>query len=665
MGKLVGWSDRHQYALGEVSPAPPEYRANNSSRRRIAIFFTVFLVGCALSSAYAIFRPAEYRAAARLEIVPGLSSPSEGASAGPRSALAENGRKSFLTEVQVLVSRPVLEKVVARLGNSDDVSKDLGTDPVQGLGRMLSTESVEGTQVVRVQAQGTNPELLPRLVNTLTDVYREHLAAAYKQSVGTGNTQLRDETHILDQQVAAKRQEVEAFRGRYDIVSAERDENQLLSTVKGLGESLNDANTDVATAEGHLRAVRNAIAAGEVLGGAKNNPTLADIEKRGSQLREQLHELELRFTPQYLDLDPAAKALRGRLANLDQQMGSERAAGQRAALAEAQQQLTSAREAAERLQQQLNGNKQAAQAFAARLNEYKAMQEDLGHLEQLHRGAIERLAQLEASEAENAPRVEVLEAATVPHEPLYPPYLLAGIGAAASLVLGIFAVRFVEFFARPEPAFLQPFWPRPLTREAVTAQRPLLTAEPMQLPAPDAPLRQLTDAEIAALLQAANDEGRLLMVALFTGLTVEEILGLRWEGLDLDAGTIEVPGRSARILHLREPLRDLISARRAAQHPTPSPASSADEAADLVMCAAYDAGLSDAHEVTPAMLRHTYVAFLLQQGARFADIGRIVGRLPQEELAAYMRLAPAQARIPLEQVDLILPALRAMAGPQR
>jgi integrase len=186
----------------------------------------------------------------------------------------------------------------------------------------------------------------------------------------------------------------------------------------------------------------------------------------------------------------------------------------------------------------------------------------------------------------------------------------------------------------------------------------------MRLPAPDAPLRQLTDAEIAALLQAANDEGRLLMMALLTGLTVEEIVGLSWDDLDIGAGTIKVPGRSPRILHLGEPLRDLISARKAAQQPTPSPASSADEAADLVMCAAYDAGLVDAHEVTPAILRHTYVAFLLQQGARFADIGRIVGCLPQEELAAYMRLAPAQMRVPLERVDLILPALRAVAGTQ-
>ena len=117
MGKLVGWSDRHQYALADASPAAPEFRANNPNRRRIAIFSTVFVVGCALSVAYAILRPAEYRAAARVEIVPGsLRSPPEGANGGPRNALAENGRKSFLTEVQVLISRPVLDEAVARLG---------------------------------------------------------------------------------------------------------------------------------------------------------------------------------------------------------------------------------------------------------------------------------------------------------------------------------------------------------------------------------------------------------------------------------------------------------------------------------------------------------------------------------------------------------------------
>jgi len=81
-----------------------------------------------------------------------------------------------------------------------------------------------------------------------------------------------------------------------------------------------------------------------------------------------------------------------------------------------------------------------------------------------------------------------------------------------------------------------------------------------------------------------------------------------------------------------------------------------------VMYAAYDAGLDGPDEVTPRALRHTYLVYLLRQGIRFADIGRIVGRLPPQELAAYMRYAPSQPRLPLEEVDLLLPALRDMAG---
>ena len=47
------------------------------------------------------------------------------------------------------------------------------------------------------------------------------------------------------------RRGVEAFRARHDIVSLERDENQVLSRVKGLGASLNAANDRVAIAEGN------------------------------------------------------------------------------------------------------------------------------------------------------------------------------------------------------------------------------------------------------------------------------------------------------------------------------------------------------------------------------------------------------------------------------
>ena len=51
---------------------------------------------------------------------------------------------------------------------------------------------------------------------------------------GTGADQLRDSVRALEQKVTAKRQEVDVFRSSNDIVSTERDENQLLSAAKGL-----------------------------------------------------------------------------------------------------------------------------------------------------------------------------------------------------------------------------------------------------------------------------------------------------------------------------------------------------------------------------------------------------------------------------------------------
>jgi len=177
----------------------------------------------------------------------------------------------------------------------------------------------------------------------LTSVYQEHLATAYQKSTGTGAGQLRDSVQALEQKVAAKRQEVEAFRSSNDIVSTERDEKPAVVRRQGPATDLNEAKGKLAAAEGQLRAARSAASSGQGVVAAKDNPTIADMEKRASQLREELRDLQQRFTPQYLDLDPVIKATRGRLDNLEQQIKTERAAGQRAAVAEAEGKVTAAR----------------------------------------------------------------------------------------------------------------------------------------------------------------------------------------------------------------------------------------------------------------------------------------------------------------------------------
>jgi hypothetical protein len=80
----------------------------------------------------------------------------------------------------------------------------------------------------------------------------------------------------------------------------------------------------------------------------------------------------------------------------------------------------------------------------------------------------------------------------------------------------------------------------------------------------------------------------------------------------------------------------------------------------LTLCAAHDAGVERAAEVTPECLRHTYVAFLVRQGVRFADLTSLVGPLPTDVLAAYSALSPAGPRVACESVERVLPPLRAI-----
>jgi polysaccharide biosynthesis transport protein len=199
----------------------------------------------------------------------------------------------------------------------------------------------------------------------------------------------------------------------------EHKENDVLADIEGLSQSYTLANERLEKAKGRLDALKT----GKAVVRAKDEPALADLQQRISILREQWHEMQRRFTPAYLAVDSDAQGLQARLANLEQ-LQAQIAASQRTAAAEAQEELASAQAAAERLRQDVAANQKQAQEFATHLNDYKAMREDLDHLEGMHRAALDQLAKLQASEAERAPSVQLVEAAAESLRPWRPDYRL-------------------------------------------------------------------------------------------------------------------------------------------------------------------------------------------------------------------------------------------------
>ena len=192
------------------------------------------------------------------------------------------------------------EEVAARLAQRRRESSPFGPDPIAGIQSHLEAVPVEKTNVVELIATGPSAGVLAPVVNTTIDVYRERLAQSYQASSSEALADADDEVKRLEQLVVATtRRDLEAFRLRHNIVSLERDENQVLAQVRNLGTSLSVANEKVAAAEGKLRALTESAAAGNAVARSRDDPTLGDLEQRASQARVELRDMERVYTQDY------------------------------------------------------------------------------------------------------------------------------------------------------------------------------------------------------------------------------------------------------------------------------------------------------------------------------------------------------------------------------
>lgn len=664
-----------------------------ANRRKLRVFLATLAVALIITLGFTWLRAPEYRASARLEITPSTaatvswvmqpeyrastqSEKTRAAATGtlPRQSVSEPGSaSSFLTEVQVLTSRRVLELVAANLRRSGYDLSALGPDPVAGIQSRMEAIPVPATNVVELVATAERSDLLAPLINTTISVYQDMLAKAYNESSGDSKARADDEVAKLERIVAAKRRDVEAFRLRNNIVSLERDENEVLARVRNLSTSLRLANEKAAAAEGKLGSLTESTATGQVVARSKDNPTLANLEQRASKIREELQTLERSFTPEYMAKDPQIVAERTRLAELERQIAAERAASHQTEVIEAKQELASAQGASARIQSEMSQGRQEAAQFTARFNEYKSRQDELAELETAYRDAVQRRAKLEASELERMPATKVLETATTPREPWRPLYWRdSALSLGGSLVIALIAMWLVELFNRPDPqpavVLIQPSSAMPLRALApneLTANPPLTTleaAEPALLPSQPRLPRELRNDEITALLQSSG--GNLLApLLLLSGLTVEEALRLRWSDIDQTNSRVHVGDQSGRDIVIGAAVSRALADRANARASEcvldegGRPATR-DSVEANILCAALDAGIEEATQVTSDTLWHTYVAYLVRQGIRFSDLTRLVGSISPETLRQYSVLSPPGSRTPTENIASVLPPLR-------
>ena len=308
--------------------------------------------------------------------------------------------------------------------------------------------------------------------------------------------------------------------------------------------------------------------------------------------------------------------------------------------------------------------------FSGNFAEHEALEEELAQLEYLYNEVSNRLVKTEVVNKQQLPRIQVLEHAFLPEQPIWPHYSRdAGICVAGSFLLGLLAVWFYEFLTRPtiQPASVQnqPFFyaipgskkmSMPAIRDAQSEQ---LMLEPHLS-------RELSESDVKALTDAANDTTRLLINTILSGLRIEEAAVLRWSHIDLKSEEIHIPGENKRTIPLSPMLRDTLT--QCSRLDTATDAHlwqnkknkplGVRDLSILISQTAHDAKISNPHEIDEHSISYTYLAFLIRQGVRLEELERIVGKLPQTLRATYAILSPPNTGLSIEDIETVYPTLR-------
>jgi polysaccharide biosynthesis transport protein len=522
-------------------------RPGRESRRRLTVFFLTFLACLTAGQFYNYQRPAIYRSNASLLTV---------AQQGVDQTGTEADIQHVMLQRQKLLGKPLLDEVLRRLKSDGSGVKESGLTVYQ-LQSMLSVEPVAETNMVGLQAQGADPALLALVVNTWINSYLD-LRAEEIRSLTQNTTQLLQKQYAeMEQKLKQKRADLDTFRKDNEILSLERDENQILSKLKGLNEALNTANEEKIKAKARLDAINAAVSDGRVVVPEGDKRTMAMMEQRAQQLREQLAELDRRFTRNYIALSPTLKVIPEKLQKLENKIKAAVESGRSIVTNVAQQEYAAARQTVDELQKQLEEHKRRAGEFTTRFSEHKAQQDDLVSLEELYREIEGRLVQIQVENRQKYPQVKVVEWAFPPKEPVYPQYQRdAALVLALSVLAGLFVVLLVEFLAPGE---------KPGAGTTITGVALYPGAAPNSIghsqhveeleygrtPALEHQQQgELSEQDIELFLKGADPAARWIMVLLLHGLALDEIRALQPDDCDLERLELKVRGDSPRGIKL-------------------------------------------------------------------------------------------------------------------
>jgi uncharacterized protein involved in exopolysaccharide biosynthesis len=419
-------------------PDEPWYRSD-----RARLFGVVSGITLILGLLLTLLQPAVYRSSATVL----MSAPT-----AIDAAISEADVQNVAIQRTILLGSEITGRLLGVIREGHGVGLSFAD-----LRELLLVEAVPETNLVEMAAQGDQEEILPTVVNAWIDVYLEIRAEDIARSKDNTVQIVQDEIDGLAVKLEEARDALEQYREDNDILSVERQENEVMARLDGLNKALNTAIEEEVKARANLDTLRAAVRRGENLVPRDQRRDVTALENELQALRAEFMEMEKRYTMAYINKQPRYRAVPERIEELEVELAGIYRQGRQAELGSAEQAHAAARQTVADLQQKLDDHKAGVSAFNRIYATHEALADDLARLEELNREAQARLVQVQVSRVEKYPQVSVIERPGQSAERIGPNYLmLLGGTLLAALGLGVFAVWLQGYLGhrRPQPAYV-------------------------------------------------------------------------------------------------------------------------------------------------------------------------------------------------------------------
>lgn len=567
---------------------------------------------------------------------------------------------------QRLTSYRVLQTLSAELAQE----QQLMLNPEQ-LDLILSTEAQTASRIINLMATSEQVEILEPVLSTWLALY---LGLLKEETVVNNSEDIaltEDKVGALEQKIIEQREVLQAYSDEHNIISVERDENRTLSKIKGMNRSLEEADNNQASALAALETIETATNEGKVVTNPRDKARIDRMTAEIGNLQAELKSLASRYTEKYMERDPVIKGKVSNLATLEERLESLVQSSQVDYLQELKRTLETATNNQKLLASQLDELSKQAKEFNLKLSEYKRLDNSVRQLEAQAQALKDQVIEKEVEKPYEA-RINVLEQPFVPSFPIGPAYWLqSAIAAAAAILVSLMALLVYSFIMRQkQSASMTNYTVVPPAAMLGQQQDPMLAHQqqaklghqqtPLGLShqTDAASLRLLSETECKTLYQVANDQGKLVISLILSGVSQLELEQLEMSSLNLADRQLILAGLHERTIALTEKQCQLVNtlgqSSQNAGKVWPSEFTGEDFN-QIIINSAHDAGVAFPEQLTLKVLRHTYLTYLVTQGARLNDLEKIAGSINPAELGQYRAVNRQGNPLDIDQINTVYP----------